>query len=113
MRLHPRLFVLGVRMDQSTFDAWLRQPGALRVVLVEAMANVGGVETAVFLSSREFASAPDDVPANQPYLAVVDEGVSLTDRLPLELSGSGMSCGDIRLNNLDGRLDGLLGYVWR
>ena len=113
MRLHPRLFVLGVRMDQSTFDAWLRQPGAQRVVLVEAMADVGGVETAVFLSSREFASAPDDVPANQPYLAVVDEGVSLTDRLQLDLSGSGMSWGDIRLNNLDGRLDGLLGYVWR
>ena len=113
MRLHPRLFVLGVRMDQSTFDAWLRKPGAQRVVLVEAMADVGGVETAVFLSSREFASAPDDMPANQPYLAVVDEGVSLTDRLPLDLSGSGMSWGDIRLNNLDGRLDGLLGYVWR
>jgi hypothetical protein len=66
----------------------------------------------VRLSSREFATLPTDAPANAPYLPRISGGVSVTESLPLDLTGSGMAWGDIRINNLDGGCDAWLGWVW-
>ncbi len=99
-------------MDAAGFAAWLAAPGRMPVVLVDVTASIAGVDTVVRVSSREFVSWPTDSPANVPYLARVDGGVSVNESLPLDLSGSGMSWGDIRLNNLDGELDAWLGWVW-
>jgi hypothetical protein len=99
-------------MDAVTFAAWLASPARVPVVLVDATASVAGADAVVRLSSREFATLPTDAPANAPYLPRISGGVSVTESLPLDLTGSGMAWGDIRINNLDGGCDAWLGWVW-
>lgn len=99
-------------MDAATFAAWLASPARVPVVLVDATASVAGTDAVVRLSSREFATLPTDAPANTPYLPRISGGVSVTEQLPLDLTGSGMAWGDIRINNLDGGCDDWLGWVW-
>ena len=99
-------------MDAAGFYAWLRSSSISPVVLIEATACVGGVDKVVRMSSREFVTWPTDNPGNEPYFSVVSGGVSVSESLPLDLSGSGMSWGDIRIINESGALDPWLSWVW-
>jgi hypothetical protein len=75
-------------MDAATFAAWLASPARVPVVLVDATASVAGADAVVRLSSREFATLPTDAPANAPYLPRISGGVSVTESLPLDLTGA-------------------------
>lgn len=98
--------------DQQ-FNSWLKQPDAIRCVLVEAdvkLASGGSVVTR-YLSNRGYVTGNSDVPANTAYSARVTGGVKFTRSLSLDGQAS-LSYGDIELNNTDGALDSWLDDYW-
>lgn len=90
------------------FTAWLSDPTAIRCVLVEAVANVSGIDTTRYLSTKNYA----DTVGGRIYDPVVNaESVQLIERMSLDASPS-MSFGDIEIYNVDGALDGWLLDIW-
>lgn len=99
-------------MTNAQYIAWLNDPTAIRNVLVEAVANVAGIDTTFYLSVLPFASGPADTPANQPYRAVlVRDDIQTTEQLSLTGNAT-MTIGDIGISNADGAFDSWLNYVW-
>lgn len=98
-------------MTDAEFIAWLKT-NAEPCVLVEAVANVAGVETTRYLSNTGYRTGPTDVPANQHYAPRLQAGGKITERLSLDGSGAAMSFGDIELVNTGGALDSWLQHVW-
>ncbi len=94
-----------------TFEEWLNDASALRCVLVEVDASIGGVETTHYLSTRGYVTGATDTPANTNYLPVIAGGVQLSEELSIDGAG-GLSYGDIELYNLSGEIDAWLDYVW-
>lgn len=91
--------------DQQT---WLANPDAYRVVLVEAVANVSGVDTTFYLSTLPYV----DAAANRPYRAVlIAPDIETTEQLTLDGNPT-MTVGDIGISNDDGIFDAWLTYVW-
>lgn len=100
-------------MTDEQFTAWLKSDGALRCVLVEAVANVAGTETTHYLSSGGYVTRLADTPAHTVYKGVVSGGCVISERLSLDGSGATMAFSDIELDNRSGDLDAWLGYIWR
>jgi hypothetical protein len=130
-------------ITKAQYNAWLEDPEAERIALVEAGARIGGVESTIYLSTHTYATGPNDNPPNQIYLALVDaqnllisEALSLPNssannstnspvkkptRSPSPTSDSAssqtisptMSVGEVTVRNPSGELDDYLGYVWR
>jgi hypothetical protein len=99
-------------MTNDQYIAWLNDPTAIRVVLVEAVANVSGVDTTFYLSTRPFVSQASDTPASQPYRAVlIEDDLETTERLTLDGNAT-MNVGDVGIANDDGAFDAWLTYVW-
>lgn len=98
-------------MTDAQFQAWAADPDAIRCILVEAVANVGGTETTRYLSNVGFVTAAGDAPANTTYLACIQGGVNVTESLPLSGKPS-LSWGDIEIANSDGVRDSWLEDVW-
>lgn len=98
-------------LSDSAFIAWLKSPERAACVLVEAVANVGGVETTFYLSNSGYTTRAADTPANQHYSGVINGGAAITEKLALNGQPS-MAFGDIEIDNTDGSLDAWLGYVW-
>jgi hypothetical protein len=93
------------------FTAWLSNPTASRIVLVEVNVKSNGQETVRFLSTRPYVTSPTDIPANQYYDPIVVEGIQYTEVLDIAGTG-GMSGGDISVANYNGERDGWLDDVW-
>lgn len=99
-------------MTPAQYSAWLNDPTAIRNVIVEAVANVGGTDTAFYLSVLPFASGATDMPPNQAYRAVlIKEDLQTTEQLSLDGSAT-MTIGEVGVDNADGAFDAWLGYVW-
>lgn len=98
-------------MTNEQFLVWLQDPAAVRMVLVEALVHVAGVEVTRYLASRPFLTGPADVPANTLYEPLIVGGIGLSEQVSLTAEAS-LSSGDIELSNVDGELDGWLGEVW-
>jgi hypothetical protein len=99
-------------MTNAQYLAWLNDPSAIRMVLVEAVASVNGVDTTFYLSTLPYTSAAADTPANQPYrAALIASDLQTTEGLSLDGSAT-MTVGDIGVQNADGAYDAWLGYVW-
>ena len=98
-------------MTDDQFLAWLQNPAAARMVLIEAQVNVGGAEVTRHIASRPYTTGPADVPANVEYLPLATGGLAFTEQVSLT-SEAGLSGGDIELDNADGALDAWLGDVW-
>lgn len=98
--------------DQQ-FKSWLKQPDAIRCVLIEADVKLAssGVVVTRYLSSQGYTTGNSDVPANTSYSARVTGGVKFTRSLSLDGQAS-LSFGDIELNNTDGALDSWLDDYW-
>ena len=47
-------------MTDAQFLAWLQSSAAYRCVLIEAAAQVTGVETMVYLATRSYTTSPAD-----------------------------------------------------
>jgi len=93
------------------YAAWLKDPAAVRVVLIEVGVQVGGLETTRYLSTRPYVTAPTDSPANQYYEPIVTTGFSFTEQLDIDGEG-GLSVGDIEIANYNGERDSWLDDVW-
>ncbi len=98
-------------MTDAQFAAWLASSTAIRLVLVEAVASIAGVDTTLYLSTRHYVTGAADTPANTAYSAVVSGSPKITERLQLN-GGGGLSGGDVEIHNLAGERDAWLGYVW-
>ena len=98
-------------MSDDQFLAWLQDPAAERMVLIEAQVNVTGVEVARYIASRLYATGPADTPANIEYQPLATGGLAFTEQVSLT-GEAGLSGGDIELDNADGALDSWLGDVW-
>ena len=99
-------------MTDQQFMAWLKNPAAVRMVLIEAEVNEAGAEVTRYIASREYVTGPADVPANTAYLPLAKGGLAFTEQVTL-IGEASLSSGDIELDNGDGALDGWLGDVWR
>jgi hypothetical protein len=98
-------------MTDEEFKAWLKgQPR--RVVLVEATAQIAGVETTLYLSNRPWGSGAADVPANQPYDACIVGGATFSEKLSLDGSPATLSYGDFEIANRGGVRDVWKEYIW-
>lgn len=93
------------------YAAWLKNPAAVRVVLVEVEVNEGGVIKTRYLSTRPYTTSPTDSVPNQYYEPIVKTGLKFTEALNLEGQGN-FSGGDIEINNFDGVRDYWLNFVW-
>jgi hypothetical protein len=98
-------------MTDPEFLTWLKDQAAVRTVLIEAVARIGGVETTVYMSTIAYNTAPTDVPSNTHYMPIASVGVLFTEELSLTGDGA-LSAGDIEVANYNGERDAWLDYVW-
>lgn len=100
-------------MTDSEFNAWLKDPTAIRCVLVNADVKLALSGTVVtrYLSSQGYTTRASDSPANISYMARISGGVKFTRSLSLDGQAS-LSFGDIELINTDGALDTWLDDFW-
>ena len=98
-------------MTDAAFLAWLQSADCIRCALVEVVARIGGVETTLYLSNRNYVTASGDTPASTAYTACITGGVSFSETLSLDGTPS-ISYGDIEIDNRGGVRDAWLGYVW-
>lgn len=99
-------------MTDAQYAAWLNDPTAIRNVLVEAVANVNGIDTTFYLSVLPYASGPADARPNQPYRAVlIKDDLETVEQLSLDGNAT-MTIGEIGISNADGAFDAWLTYVW-
>lgn len=98
-------------MTDADYLAWLKDPSAIRVTLVEVVARVSGVETTRYLSTRAYVTGAADTPANMAYLPVAVTGMKFTEELSLTGDAS-LSAGDIEIHNLNGERDSWLNDIW-
>ena len=94
-------------LSDADFTAWLKSPQAIRTVLVEAVASIGGSETTLYLSSRNYV----DGAGGRAYLAVISGGLATRESLNLDGAPS-ISYGDIEIENTSGERDVWLDYIW-
>ena len=92
--------------------AWLQNPAAQRCILVEATAQVAGIETTFYLSTKGYITENGDTPSNTNYIPCIVGGLQITETLPLDGTPS-LAYGDIEIQNLDGSKDAWLGYIWK
>ncbi|MNM23290.1 hypothetical protein D3C81_336880 [compost metagenome] len=98
-------------MSDTQFGAWLRNPAARRLVLIEVAVRSGGQERMRFLSTGAYVTAPDDTPPNLAYQSIVSTGMQFTEQLSLGGEAS-LSAGDIEIHNPSGIRDAWLDDVW-
>lgn len=98
-------------MTDAQFTAWLQDASSLRVLLVEVIASIAGVDTTLYLSNRPYTTLPTDAPASTPYMACITGGGVATEELSLDSSPS-ISFSDIEIGNTGGVRDAWFGYVW-
>jgi hypothetical protein len=99
-------------MTDEQYMDWLKNPAAVRMVLIEAEVNVGGAEVTRYIGCREYVTGPTESPANTVYLPLAKGGLAFTEQVSL-IGEASLSGGDIELDNADGSLDSWLGDVWR
>lgn len=98
-------------LTDAQFKAWLASGDSLRTALVEVVARIGGTETTLYLSNRNYATADADTPASTAYTACISGGVSFSEELRLDGTPA-ISYGDIEVKNASGERDGWMDYVW-
>lgn len=97
-------------ISDAQFTAWLSENTAVRCILVEIVANISGGETTHYLSSKNYT---DNVAGRIYNPIVVGNSVTIVEKLSLTDTGKGsLNFGDIEISNIDGSLDGWLGYIW-
>lgn len=93
------------------FAAWLKNPAAPRVVLVEVNVKSGGQEITRYLSTAAYVTSSTDTPSNQYYSPILTSGLQYTEKLDISGEG-GLSGGDLEIANTNGERDSWLDDVW-
>lgn len=99
-------------MTDSDFLAWLKSPSAIRVVIVEAVAQVAGTEKTFYMSTGVgYTTSGSDSPANTLYQPIASVGVLYTEQISLG-GGASLAAGEMEIDNTNGVRDGWPEYVW-
>jgi hypothetical protein len=111
--ISPNLYSnLYATMTEFEFQDWLDDQNAVRVVLVEVVANVAGVDTVRYMSTTNFNTLPsDNLNPNLHYEPILKTGINFNERLSLTTDAS-LSVGDIELDNTNGVRDTWLNDIW-
>jgi hypothetical protein len=102
----------------AQWAAWLADPLARRVTLLDVTALIGATETPIYLSlGADYTTAPTDTPANTTYQGIASAGTLFTEELALPLPGSrpgggGLSSGRVTVSNPNGVRYAWFDYVW-
>lgn len=99
-------------LTTQQFQTWLENPSAIRCMLVEVTANIGGTETPIYLSNTNYVTSATETPANTVYLPILKTSVKFTENLNIDGDGS-LSYGDIAVNNINGEYDTWLQAAWQ
>ncbi|MBL8511588.1 MAG: hypothetical protein JNM52_08070 [Betaproteobacteria bacterium] len=90
-------------VDSTAFQAWLNNRQARRCVLIELDNSDGNtVFTDYLASTKGYASRPDDVPPNQPYISAILGSGAFNLRRSLNAD---YVVGDIEIDNGNGQFD--------
>lgn len=100
-----------VPVPDPEFEAWLKDPHAIRIVLVEADVLTDGVETTRYMAMGGYTTGPGDTPANLHYQPIISAGIQFTEQLSLS-SAASLSTGDIEINNANGVRESWFGDIW-
>jgi hypothetical protein len=98
-------------LTSEQFQAWLQDPQAVKCTLVEVGAFNGVQDTTVYLSTKNYNTKSNEVPASTHYLPVLSTGVEFTENLSLDGSAT-LSYGDIAIENPNGEFDHWADWVW-
>jgi len=93
------------------YAAWLKNPAAPRIIIVEVKVKSGGQETTRYLSTAHYVTSPSDTPSNQYYEPVLTAGFQYVEQLDLTGEG-GLSGGDVEIANYNGERDSWLNDIW-
>lgn len=93
------------------FAAWLKNPAAPRIVLVEVNVKSGGQEITRYLSTGNYMTSPTDSPPNTSYEPIIVSGLQYTEQLDITGQG-GLSGGELEIANYNGERDTWLDDVW-
>lgn len=100
-------------LTDAEFLAWLKDPSAIRVVLMECQClDENGNVKQLFFANRGYTSRPFDQVPNRAYLPFLKGGLDFEQTIGLDLGGS-ISYGDIELDNTEGDLDWALEASWQ
>lgn len=99
--------------SDPVFEAWLSDPRAVPVFLLESDSFDHGIEVTRYLCNGAFpTTGPADIPASTFYAPVVSSGVQFTEQLSLTGAASA-SIGDIEIDNAGFvRDDWYLGHIY-
>lgn len=100
-------------LTTEQFQAWLEDPTAIRCILVETVANIGGTETQIYLSNHNYVTKANESPANTAYLPIVKTSIKFSESLAVGGTGSSISFGDLSIDNTDGSYDIGLQAAWQ
>lgn len=99
-------------MTDADFLAWLKSSAAIRVVILEAEAQVSGVETTFNMSTGVgYTSGAAETPANTLYEPIASVGVLYTEQISLG-GGASLAAGEVEIDNTNGTRDTWPTYVW-
>jgi len=98
-------------MTDAQYAAWLVDPSAIKLVLVEVVVNVAGVDITRYLSTGGYTTSAADTPANTAYLPVVSPGNQFTESISLDTAAN-LDAGDIEIYNAAGERDSWLSDIW-
>ncbi len=102
-------------MTDADFLAWAASSDCRPMALVHVTVRISGVETTLYLSTRNFVTGAADTPSNTAYDAIVVGGARFSARMDDDGDTGTLSIGDIELENVAGVRDAWLGsdYVWK
>lgn len=96
---------------EAQLVTWLKSSTAVRCVLLEVVARIGGVETTRYISDKGYVTKAADTPSNTVYQPLLSGGVEFTESISLDGSVS-VSYGDIEIDNINGENDTWVNNVW-
>lgn len=97
----------------SYSQAWLEDPSAVRGLLVEVQVYdvVAAVNKIFYLSTMGYVTTTADV----TYNPIINNSIQISESLDISGNSSGLSYGDLEVNNPSGELDSWLDhtkYIW-
>jgi hypothetical protein len=98
-------------MIDAQYLAWLKDPSAIRIVLIEVGVRSSGIEITRYMATGGYITTPTDTPPNQQYSPIVNTGLQFTEQLSLT-GDANLSGGDIEIFNFAGERDAWLNDIW-
>lgn len=93
-------------VSDAQYQDWLQDNAAIRNVLIEIVANIGGTEQTLYLSKLNYTDAGIN------YLAIASGGINFSEDMGVNGSPS-ISFGNFEMDNTNGEFDDAYNWVFR